>query len=690
MKLHTILLEKIIDLPSGDTNELRQLLDDVGLEVKDIDLAGTRPVFNIETLANRGDHLSALGVARELSGRLLTSIKLPPLAATLSDRKTAVPVTVRTPRCLRYALMEMQLPQEMKLRSDIAAVIRDADPARHTIVHLLNYILLEIGQPMHAFDREKVDGEVRIELSDKSEQIVALDGKTYTVPADSVMIRDRSKTIAVAGVIGCANSMVTPTTKNVLIESALFDPVSVRKTARGLQLSTDASYTFERGGDIELAVTALKRLAYLASSGAGGDDGARVIGLSVVEGSPTEKRRVTLGLEKLRAQLNLPRLASSEVAARLKNLGYSVELDEEKEEVRTVVPSWRLFEVQHEQDLIEDFARAHGLNRVKLELPPLDPDLPELSEEEKIAERVEPVLHGNGFYEVITKVFYAAEEVALIGELEPKRKDTHVTVKNAVEQSNSHLRLTALIHHYRLADANHRHGTLAFKAYEIGRLFSTASPYGNSPYQFEHEVLALSASGRWYEGEWRGAEELKSQIAKFKGVLEGLFESLGVELSVAKSESGLFHPGYQGLLKVGRHECGIFGVAHPLIRDRLGCKFPLLHAEISLPALIAVAKPREFLRPVDYPSIRRDITLKLPDKELAGRVSKIIHEAKPAHLVAVTIVDDFKKESEAFRRVSYRLTFQSAERTLAHQDVDGEMSRVLELLKSEHAFELAA
>ncbi len=692
MKLHLEILEKIIELPSKDLQETRQLLDDLGLEVKGIEGEGSRTVFTIETLANRGDHIYALGIAREISARLLTPIKHPTLASSLGERRASVPLHIATDKCLRYGLLEMQLPRDMKLRSDVASVLGNPDSSRHPIVHLLNYVLLELGQPMHAFDKAKIEGEIVVSTLEKGEEIRALDGKNYKVPPGSIVIRDAKKIVAVAGVIGCENSMVTPSTTGVLIESALFDPVSVRKTARAMGISTDASYAFERGCDIEAITTGLKRVVYLTAGGAG--EGAHAAGFTLIEGRATEKRKIGLSLEKIRTQMNLPRLPEPEVLARLKNLGYVLETHpqekpSEKDRAYSVtVPSWRLFEVHNEEDLVEDFARSHGLNKVKLELPPLDPEVPEANGLEELIKKIEPALHGSGFFEVITKSLYSAEEVGILSSRDASLHDKHVTIKNALEKNNSHLKVTNCISLARLAESNHRQGVLSCKMYELGRLFSLQQGE-NSKYQYERDVLSLGVSGRWFVNEWRSPENLEELLFHFKGALDGIFSALGVSAAVIRSKDPLLHPGYQGKLKVGRTECGMFGALHPAIQGDLKVKQPFLYAELDVDSLCAVARDREFPTPIDLPTIRRDITVKIPEKEFAGKYLKVVSDLNPSHLKDVIVFDNFKKPEESFRRVTYRLTFQSAERTLEHTEIDAAMTGVLQTLKDQHQVELA-
>jgi len=688
MKLPLALLEKLIELPSAEPQEVRHLLDDLGLEVKNVEGEGRAAVFTIETLANRGDHRAALGMARELSARLLTPLKIPSVSADLGARKASLPVRNATEKCLRYALLELALPSGMQLRSDVAALLADPSPERHAIVHLLNYVQLELGQPMHAFDRDKVDGEVVVDLTQREEEIEALDGAVYRIPTDSIVIRDRRRIIAVAGVIGCANTMVTPDTTRVLVESAIFDPVSVRLTARAMGLSTEASQAFERGCDPENVLLALKRLAYLigAAGGAVQDrDSAHTLGLALLEGKPIERRRVSFPLSMLRRQLNLPRLADVEVTSRLKYLGFAIEVttpekQPQERQFTATVPSWRLWDIRNPEDMVEEFGRVHGLNQVRIELPPLDYTAPPRTETEQLLTRIEPALIGHGFFEVITKGFYSQEEVNLLAELDPHLRERHICLKNAIDTAWSHMKVTNVVHLARLAAQNLRRGVLSVKVYEFGRLFSLPGLSGE-PYEFEREMLTMAAAGRWHEHEWRKPESREAMLLLFKGAIEALFGALRCDISIVKSEQPLLHPGCQGGVRVGRSECGFFGLIHPGIAEQLGLTEDCLYAEFEATKLLKALRAAEVVQPSDFPAVRRDITLKVGERELAGRVVKLVEDAQPANLAGVRIVDAFRKPEESFRRITYRLTFQSGERTLAHEEVDQAMSAVLGELK---------
>jgi len=708
MKLHVRLLEKLIELPESSVETasscpLRHLLDDLGLEVKGVEASNENGiVYTLETLANRGDHLSHVGVAREISARTLAHVKMPTLANQLSDRKASVPVRRSTDKCLKYALMDMSIPTGMALRNDVACFVEDPEKL-HPIVSILNYVQMEMGQPMHAFDADKIEGEIVVELSTKPDEIDALDGKRYTVPAGSILIKDRKKIVAVAGVIGCSNSMVTGETRKVLIEAAVFDPVSVRITARAMGVSTDSSYAFERGCDYEGITPALKRVAYLAGGSAGtakDTESAHVIGVTNAESAPTEKRKVTVLLSSLKKQLNLPRLEEVEVATRFKNLGYGVDsapASGKDRELSLTVPSWRLWDVRNADDIYEDIARSVSLNRIKVELPALDYDAAPLTAFERVARNVRPALLGSGFVEVISTGFCSAADVGVLEQLAPGIGAAHLTLKNSIEAKNSHMKATNVMHLTKLLAANLKRGVGAGKVYELCRIFSRPPELPSDEprereeleYDYEHDTLTIASAGRWYEGEWRKPEPTAEHARLFKGAVGGLIKGLGCKFSVGKGDSPFLHPGIQGSVKCGRHVVGSMGMVHPVIREACGTKEDVFFCELDLRLLakLMIGVPAPAVS--DYPAVWRDMTLQIGPREQAGRVLRLIHEASLEALATATIVDDFRKPEEDYRRVTYRITFQRNDRTLKSEEVDSAMGGLLDTLRGKHGIEMA-
>ena len=687
MKLPLTLLSKLIELPVSDVSELRHLFDDIGLEVKDLEENQSGAIFNIETLANRGDHLHALGIAREVSARLLCAVKYPALASELPGRPLSCQIRKNTDLCTRYAALEMHIAKNLQARNDLNVYLTDGG-GNHPLVDILNYITLEIGQPMHAFDRDLIEGDISVELSKEEIEIRALDNKAYKVPKGSILIKDKKKVLAVGGVIGCENSKVTDSTKKVLIESAAFDPVTIRKTARAMGISTEASFAFERGTDPDGVVTALKRLLYLIAAPASKEqETTQATGYNIVEGARLERPIITLELDFLRKQMNLARLDAVEVTARLKNLGFAVQFDEATKAFKIQAPSWRTWDVADRDDMVEEVARSFSFSKVKLELPALSYEVPEQNQIEKLLEKTEASLLGCGFIEVISKGFYSRSELELIGALDTKLAADHLSILNAVDSDYSHLKATNILHLAKIAEQNHRKGMLSVKIYELCRLFSR-QPNNNNEYKHERDVLTFALSGRWNEHEWQKPESREELIAYFKATVESVVKSCGHNLQVIESKESLLHPGCQAAVKIGRAKCGFFGMLHPLIKEKMELKNDLFYCEFDASRLAQSIKSNQYSETSEYPAVKRDITLKIALQESAGKALALITDIKPENLAQAVIFDHFKKPEENFRRVTYRLTFQSDQRTLESAEVDKTVGRVISELSERQGIHL--
>ena len=300
--------------------------------------------------------------------------------------------------------------------------------------------------------------------------------------------------------------------------------------------------------------------------------------------------------------------------------------------------------------------------------------------------------------EVITKGFYSAAEVALLESLDKGVTAKHVSLKNSLEASNSHMKVTNVIHMAALLAANLKRGVSDPKVFDLSRVFTVpANPVSEEPrqresldYDFEHDVLSLASAGRWSEGEWRKGESLEEHARLFKGALANIIGALGATFSVGKSEFPFLHPGMQASIKMGRNVVGVFGVIHPAIGDACGLRSEALYAEMDARLLVKFMTKPDAVVVSDFPPISRDITLQIDLKEQAGRVVRLINEAQVATLRDTLIVDDFRKAEDSFRRVTYRVTFQSSERTLKHEEVDGAMTGLLDALRTKHGFEMVS
>jgi phenylalanyl-tRNA synthetase beta subunit len=258
------------------------------------------------------------------------------------------------------------------------------------------------------------------------------------------------------------------------------------------------------------------------------------------------------------------------------------------------------------------------------------------------------------------------------------------------------MKVTNIVHLTKLLAMNKRRGVASGKVYELCRFFVKPNPLPSDEpkpavaldYDYEREMLTLATFGRWHESDWRKEESLEEAARLFKGVVGNIVKSVGGEFSVGKSESRYLHPGMQASIKVGRSVVGYFGVVHPIIRESLDLKEPVMYAEFDVAFLHKLLTRPQAPAVSDFPAVWRDITLKVGTKDQAGRVVRFIKEMNLDGLVKTSIVDDFTKTGEEFRRVTYRVIFQKLDRTLRSDEVDGSMTALLEGLKAKHSIDI--
>lgn len=653
MKLNINLLKKFVTVPD-DQIQLRQLLDDLGLEVKDI----SETIIDIETLAHRGDHLSAIGVAREIAARNFTYMFHPNLDSELPVKKTSVDVYVNTKNCFNYSLLEVAVPQDYKFVPEVAGLELEGEE----VIKLVNYIQLEMGQPMHAFDADLLKGGIIIDETDSDKEIIGLDGKAYRIPAGSIVIRDREKIIAAAGVIGCENSMVSSKTKRILVESASFDPVKVRITSKKMGLSTDASYIFERGSDYQAPQTSLHRLLAL---GHNPYNSLQPLGFTTVS-NPPEPKVFTIPIKLFEAHSGIKKIDHELLVKRLKLLGYEVAVQDKN--IQATPPSWRYWNVLTPMTVVEDYIRSTSYNSVKTTLPELQLEDPELDFENIFLDKTQNILLGNGFYEVITKAYYSSEQAKLVGRYLGDLK--HVALANSLEKGYSHLRTSHIAHFAEVINKNLKYGVNSVKIFELANIFSDENT--------ERNILSLAVGGRVSELEFK-EKSLVDPLYLLQGLVFGILSSLDISINIKNSKNPLLHPSKQVEIVYKKKVLACLGEVHPsLIKDLDSSTF--VFGEVYLDVVSEIPSTRNRNQYSDFPVMKRDLTLKIPYQFLAADLNRIIDSLELSDLRKVEFIDDFKKSDEDFRRFTIRMIFQSLDQTLASATVDDYMAKVCESL----------
>lgn len=659
MKIALSVLRQFIALPT-EAMAVRHLLDDVGIEVKRMsDEDGIEARLTLELLANRGDHHAYLGLATEVNGRTGTGV-CRPAYTELEPGESPVGIRIESSRCLRYTatLLERDGDQGAALRPEHLRVLEGAE--LHSVsasVDATNIANLELGQPTHAFDADRIDGTITIRESVEGERAWPLFAEeTIALPAGLLVIADDSKVLAIAGVIGCEDSKATDTTTRLLLESATFDPVAVRRASRALNLHTDSSARFERGADPSLPLVGAGRVARLLE-----EVGWRVVGTSGDVGDWRDPQRV-VALDPAAAAAFLDKeIPAAEIAERLTRYGFTVSSAGGHLDVG--VPPGRLWDVAHPQDLYEELAKSIGYNAFPVVQPPVDVGA-ELSPAEQARFRVEEVLLGHGLYEVFTDGFYARHQLERLGVTDEHPLSRHVQTLNALDRGYSLLKNNALVQAIEAVSINLRMRTDDVRCYEWTRTFHLDDGSANGVCR-ERALLWAVVCGNTRDPDWSGLQR-PADAFLLKGMVDEIAAALGLpDLTVAPPDEGaaladFLHPNRRLSIRLGDRVVGILGEVHPAVckRFKLGKARPC-YLELDESVLCESRRPPAYRPPPVHHPIHRSLAFTLPGRVEAGAVAGCLRSAGPTWLDRVDIVDRFDHEvdGQAVRTITFALVY---------------------------------
>jgi len=652
-------LREYIDMPER-AHDARELLDDVGIEVKTSDTSSLGTVFNCELLANRGDHYCYGGIAREVSGRTGGQLKYPPVATLNAQPAPETKVRIESPNCFLYTATELFRGENAPpLPSDVILPLTAADI--HSIsssVDASNLANLEIGQPTHAFDADTIDGPITIRTSRKGETAWMLFTEgPVEIPEGTLVIADDSKILGIAGVIGCVESSVTEKTTRILLESACFDPVTVRIASRQLNQATDAAARFMRGGDPTMPLTGAARVAYLLEKHCG-----YRIGNAYQAGAWSDPRRtITVHVAPMRRFIGAE-LTAFQMADRLTRYGFAV-IDPNEDAFVVIVPPHRVWDVHFEADLAEELVKSVGYNATVVSLPRVEMGaLPQ--HEELVADRVNEVLVAEGFYEIFTNSFYSPRMRERLGVTEGDPLWPHVEMQNSIEKDYGLMRnntvaqaLDALVTNLNLKTAN-------LKMYEWARIYLEDLS--------EQAVLWGLVNGR-DRGPFWGDKGRSADAVYVKGVLEQLRLVLRVDITLGATAGHrlerFFHPGRRAGIHVNGELRGIVGEIHPATLQRFDIKrHRPVYFEIDTQALMAEPLPKTYEEPPTRQAVIRNVAYAIPRGVNAGEVAATLLAAGPAFLRDVRITDLFElPDSNA---ITFEIEYLTEDRSLTNEEVN--------------------
>jgi len=672
MKVLLSWIREFVDVPES-AEEIGKLMSVRGLALEGLEPHGDDVVMDFDVTANRPDCLSMIGIAREIAtayGRPMRltaagGTKVPPLRAA-----TDLPVTIEDPNlCPRYAGAVADVtvgPSPQWLQDRLTACgIRSIS----NVVDITNYVLLELGQPMHAFDLAKLGGgAIAVRRAKPGESLKTLDGKVRALKPDMLVIADASKAQAIGGVMGGADSEVSSSTKRIVFEAAYFKPSSVRATSKALGLKTDASTRFERGMDVTAPARAMARACQLLEQiGAGKASGT----IADVYPNPQPATTLTLERESVPGLLGMP-VPDANVERILTSLGFGVtQAPGPKSQAWGVTaPAWRV-DIKRPVDLIEEIGRHHGFEHLPSTFPGVQ-QAPASSDPRIVRDRrVRTALLGMGYSEAITFAFIeaAAAEPFLGG-------DQPVALANPLSEKFAVMRPSLLPGLIDAVSHNRRHGRRDVQLFEIGTRFS---PRG------ETRGAGFAWTGLATPDHWSGGRR-DVDFFDVKGVVEQLAASSLVSLAFADTDVPYLVKGRAASIVVNGQHLGVFGLLEPAVADRrdLPAGDEVYVAEINLDVLTGQA-PADALRATPlprYPWVVRDVSILVDDALSAGTVRGTIRSAAPGTLLDVREFDRYQGKGIPDGKVSlsFRLTFQSPERTLTDEEVQAGMQHIIDAL----------
>jgi phenylalanyl-tRNA synthetase beta chain len=673
----------IMELPEG-TEHGHSFIKAMGLD--DI-------FVEVDLTPNRPDCASVIGIAREIAGVVRQPLTLPVQAAVIENTSNDFSVEIEASElCPRYAgrlIKDVKIgPSPWWLRKRLLSVgLRPIN----NIVDITNFVMLEYGQPLHAFDFDNLAGKKIVVRAPRQNEMTfaTLDDAERQLDSEMLMICDGEKPIAVAGIMGGLNSEVSGTTTNILLESACFNPVSVRKTARKLNLATDASYRFERGVDPDGTINALNRAVELMCEIAGGQ--APDDGLDCYPGK-TELPPLSLSVSRTSGLLGID-LKAEEIVDLLESIGISCSL-KDKDKLTVHPPSFRV-DIEREADLVEEVARLYGYNNIPATLPEVKLSYPEQDSNRlrrlKIAERLTSI----GYTEAINYSFISEKHTEMMNIPANDERLDAVRLLNPLSEDQSVMRTMLLPGLLENVKRNINHQKTAIKMFEIGKVFT---PAGINVQPREKTMLAGVLSGnRHGESSTLHFKQEPVDIFEVKGGVEFIISEM--ELGRISEEGAIrfTHPenggnehfaekGYSLDIMSGSLKLGSLGKLTAEVLRRFSIKHDVYYFDLEYDRLCeqqTISKHFSSL-PV-YPSVKRDIALVVSENVSAGELLAKVRNSPDKLIESCEIFDLFQgaKIPEGYKSVALTITYRSQTKTLTEKNVEKSHSKIVRLLTDE-------
>ncbi len=665
-----------VDLP---VSRLVEVLDNIGLLIEDWEEKNGDIILDVETYANRPDTLGHMGIARELAAALGLALKEQRLPLTETNENISDLIDVQIwdeDLCPRYCGM---IVKNIKIGPSPEWLIKKIEAMElnpiNNVVDVTNYVLFATAQPIHAFDLDKIAGrKIIIRRAKQGEKLLSLEAKDVDLTSEMLVIADEEKPVALAGVIGGENTAVSDSSQNVFIESAHFDPVSVRKTSKATGIQTDAAYRFERGADVSFPPKAARMAASLFSQ-----FGGKVCkGIVDVYPKPRKIKTVMLRDHRVTSLLGVE-IDNGFIEKTLADLGFQME-NKQPGIWQVKIPHFRI-DIEREADLVEEIARFYGYEKIPIQLPPLRSLEPILDPKKERIQTLRQLLFHYGFDEVVNFSFMDPEkEKKFTSDLDP------IPIRNPISTKAAFLRTTLLGGLLENVAWNTNRGAEGVHIFEIGNIFHM----DNETYN-EHLRLSMVMTGSVGERHWKEKSK-EGSFFHLKGTCEALMAQLRYGSFSFQEEN---HPHYQEGCSLVLHfkgeEIGCLGAVDQKILDAYLLKQEVWAAEINLSLLFEKqAQAFQFSAVVKYPSVNRDVSFVADNNVAFEKIREALEKLHLPYLEKFTLYDRFAGSSIPQDKVSlsFRFIFRRPDRTLQADEVDVFQEKIIDTLKARFHFQL--
>jgi phenylalanyl-tRNA synthetase beta chain len=639
-------------------------------------------IFEIGLTPNRADCLSVRGIAREIAAKLATRLKDPghEVVASHTPVEELVSVKIDDPAlCSRYTarfIADCKIgPSPGWLVSRLKAV---GMRSINNVVDVTNYVLMEFGHPLHAFDFDLLsERKIVVRRATEGEMCKTLDGQERQLKSSDLTIRDGEKIVALAGIMGGENSEINANTTNILLESAYFSPVAIRRTAKRLGIHTESSHRFERGADINVLVKALDRAAHLIAELAGGK-----VAKGVIDVYPNEIEPSTINFRIAKANQILGiKYSTEEVRQIFHNLGFTSEYPEPGV-LQVSVPTFRV-DLEREIDLIEEVARLNGYDKIPATMPKVHIFSDRPSHHQRLEKRLRDLLVAQGLSEVINYSFVAPSSLDKVLLSVDDYRRNNIKIMNPLNEEQSVMRTTLLPGLLETAARNFSFRLLNQQIFEMRRVYL---PRIDGELPEEPLYIAGILSGSRNPESWNQYKD-KVDFFDAKGIVENIFEMLNIpEISYKNKDiENFYHPGKACTLYHNGVALGSLGELHPEIQDHYGLEQNAFYFEINFEKLMAIGTEAITVRtPSRFPDTFRDIAILVSDETEAGAILEAIKSTRLKEMEGVELFDQYKGTNipSGQKSLAFRIRYRSYEKTLTDDEVNIMHKRVIENLRN--------